>query len=69
MRPKSAREKLSEAFERFGEDGRLRVLKGDPFGTLTESTDPPPDFDPEGARSKLHEKLAEANARSRGEIL
>jgi hypothetical protein len=51
----SARAALSEAIEEYGVNGRLLVFHepGDPWGR----------------RSRLREKVAEANARSRGEIL
>ncbi|MGP2442553.1 hypothetical protein [Streptomyces sp. JW3] len=68
----SARAALSEAIEEYGVNGRLLVFHdpGDPFGTTAEGADLPPyGGDPWGRRSRLREKVAEANARSRGEIL
>ncbi|GAA0632383.1 hypothetical protein GCM10009535_05080 [Streptomyces thermocarboxydovorans] len=64
-----ARARLSEAFELFGSDGRLRVFHDpdDPLGTTAEGADTPPHSGVE--RSPLREKVAKANARSRGEIL
>lgn len=69
--PQSAREGLSEAIKLFGHDGQLVVFKdsGDPLGTTAEGANPPPYSGTEGPRPKLREKVAEANARSRGELL
>jgi hypothetical protein len=64
MMASDARAKLSEAIELFGADGALVVFKDldDPGGTTAEGADLPP-------LTRLSEKVAEANARSRGEIL
>jgi hypothetical protein len=69
--PSSAREALSEVIRLFGDEGRLIVLKdgGEPFGTAANGADLHPYSDTDGPRSKLREKVAEVNARSRGEIL
>ncbi|MFE5752889.1 hypothetical protein ACFQ7I_04050 [Streptomyces massasporeus] len=60
----NARARLSEVMELFGEDGKLIVFKdpADPLGTTAEGADLAP-------VSRLRTKVAEANARSRGEIL
>ncbi|MFE4577325.1 hypothetical protein [Streptomyces chartreusis] len=60
----SARERLSEAIQLFGDDGKLIVFKDpdDPLGTTAEGADLAP-------HSGLRERVAKANARSRGEIL
>ncbi|MFE8993292.1 hypothetical protein ACFYMI_36850 [Streptomyces collinus] len=65
----SARARLSEAMELFGEDGKLIVFKdtADPLGTTAEGADLAPHSGIE--RSPLRTKVAEANARSRGELL
>lgn len=65
-----ARARLSQAIRLFGADGALVVFKDpdDPGGTTAEGADLPPlkRLDP---TPSLSEKVAEANARSRGEIL
>ncbi|WAB08754.1 hypothetical protein SEA_ANDRIS_50 [Streptomyces phage Andris] len=66
-----ARDLLAEAMEVFGQDGKLVMFKDphDPFGLATDwgvlateagLVDPEP---------TLSEKVAHANARSRGELL
>ncbi|MFF5649517.1 hypothetical protein ACFY8N_13915 [Streptomyces collinus] len=62
----SARARLSEAMELFGEGGKLIVFKdpADPLGTTAEGADHAPH-----SGLLLRTKVAEANARSRGEIL
>ncbi|WP_405392386.1 hypothetical protein OG596_33950 [Streptomyces sp. NBC_01102] len=67
----SAREALSEAIEQNGHDGKLLVFHGtdDPLGTSAEGADLPPFDGIEGRRSTLRERVAKANARSRGEVL
>ncbi|GAA4813812.1 hypothetical protein [Streptomyces ziwulingensis] len=67
----SARAALSEAIEQYGVNGRLLVFHdpGDPFGTAEEWADRPPYGGDQGGRSRLREKVAQANARSRGETL
>lgn len=63
-----ARARLSAAIEEHGHDGQLLVFNDpdDPFGTTAEGADDAP-YD--GIRSRLRERVAKANARSRGEIL
>jgi hypothetical protein len=67
----TARERLSEAIELFGHEGKLLVFRDteDPFGTTAEGADLVPHSGVERPRSRLREEVARANARSRGEIL
>jgi hypothetical protein len=67
----TARERLSEAMELFGHEGRLLVFRDgdDPFGTTAEGADPAPHSGVETPRSRLSEAVARANAKSRGEVL
>jgi hypothetical protein len=67
----TARERLSEAIELFGHEGKLLVFRDadDPFGTTAEGADTAPYSGIERPRSRLREEVAKANARSRGEIL
>ncbi|MEU8950885.1 hypothetical protein [Streptomyces sp. NPDC048489] len=67
----TARERLSEAMELFGDEGRLMVYRAadDPLGTTAEGADPAPHSGIEAPRSKLSEAVARANAQSRGEVL
>ena len=64
-----ARARLSQAFDVFGSNGMLLVFhdSGDLLGTTAEGADPPPHSG--AGRTSLQERVAEANARSRGEIL
>ncbi|MEV5880952.1 hypothetical protein AB0L75_43665 [Streptomyces sp. NPDC052101] len=64
-----ARARLSEAFNLCGSNGMGLVFHDpdDPLGTTAEGADAPPHSDV--GRSSLRERVAEANARSRGEIL
>ncbi|MEU6240556.1 hypothetical protein [Streptomyces sp. NPDC047024] len=64
-----ARARLSEAFELFGIDGVLVVIHepNDPSGVAVEGADTPPHS--VVTHSRLRERVAEANARSRGERL
>ncbi|MER6532185.1 hypothetical protein [Streptomyces sp. NPDC001508] len=64
-----ARARLSEAFDLFGSNGMLLVFydPDDPLGTTAEGADAA--LHSGVGRTTLRERVAEANARSRGEIL
>ncbi|GGX65035.1 hypothetical protein GCM10010358_19260 [Streptomyces minutiscleroticus] len=69
-----ARERLGEAIEPFGHEGRLFVVgkPGDLLGESPEGADPAPHSAmtaPVDGRPPLIERVREANARSRGELL
>ncbi|MFE9924234.1 hypothetical protein ACFYQA_22430 [Streptomyces sp. NPDC005774] len=67
----SAREALSEAIERYGTDGMLLVFHDpdDPCGTTAEGADLPPLARVGKPGTELSERVGQANARSRGELL
>ncbi|MFI1834022.1 hypothetical protein [Streptomyces olivaceoviridis] len=64
-----ARARLSEVIDRHGHDGQVLIFKDtdDPFGTTAEGADLAPHSGI--GRPTLRERVATANARSRGEIL
>ncbi|GAA4053529.1 hypothetical protein GCM10022233_26020 [Streptomyces shaanxiensis] len=64
-----ARARLSSAIRMLGHDGQLLVFKDpdDALGTTADGADPAPHSGIE--RPALRERVARANARSRGEIL
>ncbi|MYV48234.1 hypothetical protein [Streptomyces sp. SID2888] len=68
---RTARERLAEAIELFGHDGMLLVFHDpdDPGGTTADGPDLPPRSGLGGDRADLRRKLAQVNARSRGELL
>ncbi|MGW1040076.1 hypothetical protein [Streptomyces sp. NPDC002547] len=67
----SARGRLSEAIDLFGNDGTLVVFHDpdDPCGTTAEGADLAPLKRVEPVHPELSEKVAKVNARSRGELL
>ncbi|QFQ96313.1 hypothetical protein F9278_08980 [Streptomyces phaeolivaceus] len=68
----SARARLAEAIKLFGTDGRLLVFHDphDPCGSTAEGADLAPHSGIERTTDPtLREKVREANARSRGEVL
>lgn len=67
----TARDRLSEMMEKYGDDGRLLVFHDpdDPCGTTAEGADLPPLKRLEPVHPELSKRVAHANARSRGELL
>lgn len=67
----TARDRLSELMDEYGDDGRLLIFHDDddPLGRFAEGAELAPYSGIERPYTRLRREVARANARSRGEIL